>query len=111
MGPMTAEETSQVGTELGRRGPSRSRGDRLPKRLSAVWERHRASWEEALRQQEVVPAAVAVVAVSWDGVMVPDKAAQRPAKATREAAQHQGVSQQPSGPAGDREVGCGPVTL
>jgi hypothetical protein len=43
--------------------------------------------------------------------MVPDKDAQRQAKVTREAAQHKGLSKQPSGPAGYREVGCGTVTL
>jgi len=52
-----------------------------------------------------------VVAVSLDGVMVPDKDGQRDAKAKREAAKEQGVSKQLSGPAGDREVGCGTVTL
>src|SRR5919108_2661728 len=111
MGHLTSEETTQVFTELGIRGPSSSRCDRVPKLLSAVWERHRASWEEALRQQEVVPAEVSVVAVSLDGVMVPDKDAQRQAKATREAAQPKGLSKQPSGPAGYREVGCGTITL
>jgi len=111
MGHMTSEETSQVFTELGIRGPSSSSCDRLPKLLSAVWECHRASWEEGLRQQEVVPAEVSVVAVSLDGVMVPDKDAQHQAKTTREAAQQKGLAQQPSGPAGYREVGCGTVTL
>src|SRR5258705_7692333 len=43
--------------------------------------------------------------------MVPDKDAQREAKAQREAAKKQGVSKQCSGPAGYREVGCGTVTL
>jgi len=111
MGHMTSEETSQVFTELGISGPSSSSCDRLPKLLSAVWERHRASWEAALRQQEVVPAEASVVAVSLDGVMVPDKDAQRQAKATREAAKQQGLSKQLSGPAGYREVGCGTVSL
>jgi hypothetical protein len=111
MGHMTSEETSQVFTELGISGPSSSSCDRLPKRLSAVWERHRASWEAALRQREVVPAEAVVVAVSLDGVMVPDKDAQRQAKATREAAKQQGLAKQLSGPAGYREVGCGTVTL
>src|SRR5712692_2468502 len=111
MGHMTSEETSQVFTELGISGPSRSSCDRLPKLLSAVWERHRASWEAALRRQEVVPAEASVVAVSLDGVMVPDKDAQRDAKVKREAAQKQGLSKQLSGPAGYREVGCGTVTL
>jgi hypothetical protein len=111
MGHMISEETSQVCTELGISGPSSSSCDRLPKLLSTVWERHRAPWEAALRQQEVVPAEASVVAVSLDGVMVPDKDAQRQAKATREATKQQGLAKQLSGPAGYREVGCGAVTL
>jgi hypothetical protein len=111
MGHMTSEETSEVFIELGIRGPSSSSCDRLPKQLSVIWERHREPWEAALRQQEVVPAEASVVAVSLDGVMVPDKDAQRSAKATREAAKQKGVSKQHSGPAGYREVGCGTVTL
>jgi len=111
MGHMTSDETSQVCTELGIAGPSSSSGDRRPKLLSAVWERHRVPWEGALRQPEVVTAEAAVVAVSLDGVMGPDKDAQRSAKATREAAQKQGLSKQCRGPAGYREVGCGTVTL
>jgi hypothetical protein len=111
MGSMTSDETSRLFTELGLSGPSSSSCDRLPKLLSAVWESYRELWEEALRQQEVVPAEASVVAVSLDGVMVPDKDAQREAKAQREAAKKQGVSKQLSGPAGYREVGCGTVTL
>jgi hypothetical protein len=111
MGHMTSDETSKVFTELGIAGPSSSSCDRLPKLLSAVWESHREPWEGALRHQEVVAAEAAVVAVSLDGVMVPDKDAQRAAKATREAAKQQGLAKQCSGPAGYREVGCGTVTL
>src|SRR5262249_18310627 len=107
MGHMTSAETSKVFTELGIAGPSSSSCDHLPKLLSTVWERHREPWESALRQQEVVAAEAAVVAVSLDGVMVPDKDAQRFAKATREAAKKQGLSKQCSGPAGYRQVGCG----
>jgi hypothetical protein len=68
-------------------------------------------WENALREQEWVEAETAVVAVSLDGVMVPDKDGQREAKAKREAAKAEGLSRAPSGPAGYREVGCGTVTL
>ena len=89
---MTSEETSALCTELGISGPSSSCCDRLPKRLSAVWESYRKPWEEVLRQQEGVPAEASVVAVSLDGVRVPDKDAQREAKATREAARKQGLS-------------------
>ena len=98
MGHLTSDETSKVFTELGISGPSSSSCDRLPKLLSAVWESHREHWEGALRQQEVVAAETAVVAVSLDGVMVPDKDAQHSAKATREAAKKQGLSKQLSGP-------------
>lgn len=111
MGQMTSEETSSLFKELGIEGPSSSSCDRLPKRLSAVWEDNRESWEATLRQYEVVPAEASVVAVSLDGVMVPDKDGQRDAKAKREAAKQKGVSKQLSGPAGYREVGCGTVTL
>jgi hypothetical protein len=52
-----------------------------------------------------------VVAVSLDGVMVPDKDRQRAAKAKREAAQESGGGKSPGGPAGYREVGCGTITL
>jgi len=111
MGHLTSEDTSQVFGELGIVGPSSSTCDRLPKRLSAAWDAHRVQWEGALRAQEWVEAETAVVAVSLDGVMGPDKDGQREAKATREAAKAQGLSRAPSGPAGYREVGCGTVTL
>jgi hypothetical protein len=111
MGPMTSDETRQGFSEWGIAGPSSRRGDRLPKRRSAVWDNQREPWESARRHQEVVAAEAAVVAVSLDGVMVPAKEAQRVAKATREAAKKQGWSKQGSGPAGYRAVGCGPVTL
>jgi hypothetical protein len=90
MGHMPSDETSTLFTELGLSGPSSRSGDRLPKLRSAVWESPRESWEDALRPQEVVPAEASVVAVSLDGVMVPDQEAQREAKAQREAAQQQG---------------------
>lgn len=111
MGQMTSDETSRLCKELGIVGPSSSSCDRLPTVLSAVWEDSRVSWEEALRQQEVVPAEASVVAVSRDGVLVPDKDGQRDAKVTREVAKQQGVVNQRRGPAGYREVGCGTVTL
>ncbi len=111
MGHLTSEATSEMFSELGISGPSSSTCDRLPKQVSAVWETHRVQWEDALRGQEWVEAEASVVAVSLDGVMVPDKDGQREAKATREAAKTQGLSKSLSGPAGYREVGCGTVTL
>ena len=107
MGHLTSEETSQVFTELGLTGPSSSTCDRLPKRLSAVWKLHRVQWEGALREQEWVEAETSVVAVSLDGVMVPDKDRQREAKAKREAAQESGGGKSLGGQRATAKWGAG----
>lgn len=111
MGHLTSAETSAVFAEFGIAGPSSSSCDRLPKTVSGVWEQHREQWESSLREREVVPGEAAVVAVSLDGVMVPDKDAQKEAKAKREELEKEGLAKQSSGPAGYREVGCGTVSL
>jgi hypothetical protein len=111
MGLMPSSETAQVFTELGVEGPSPSTCDRMPKRIHPVWEAHREEWESALREQETVPTEATVLACSLDGVMVPDKEAQREAKAQRQEARRQGLQLKECGPAGHREVGCGTVTL
>ena len=110
MGHMTSAETAAWFEEFGIDGPSSSSCDRIPKGVSQVWERHREAWESALREQETVPAEATVMAVSLDGVMVPDKAAQRKAKTKREERQKD-LSKATGGPAGYREVGCGTVSL
>jgi hypothetical protein len=111
MGHLTSAETSAVFTEFGISGPSSSSCDRLPKIVSGVWEQHREQWESSLREREMVPGEAAVVAVSLDGVMVPDRDAQKEAKAKREEMKKEGLAKQTSGPAGYREVGCGTVSL
>lgn len=111
MGLMTSAETAEVFAELGVPGPSASTCDRLPKVVSGAWEKLRDLFESALRAQETVPAEATVVAVSLDGVMVPDKVAQREAKLEREQAAERGQEKKQCGPAGYREVGCGTVTL
>jgi hypothetical protein len=111
MGHLTSQETATVFRELGVEGPSASTCDRIPKRLDPVWEAHREDFEATLRTQETVPAAATIVAVSLDGVLVPDKTAQREAKAARDAVAAQGLRPPATGPAGYREVGCGTVTL
>jgi hypothetical protein len=111
MGHMTSLATTQVFKELGIDGPSQSSCDRLPKILSEEWEKQRESWEDVLRSQESVPGETTLVAVSLDGVMVPDKDAQRQAKTEREEAKKKGAEKKPTGPAGYREVGCGTVSL
>jgi hypothetical protein len=111
MGNMTAAETSKLFDELNIDGPSSSSCDRLPKFISEKWEKYREEWENALREQETVPAEATVVAVSLDGVMVPDKDGQQEAKKKREEAKKKNPTKQYSGPAGYKEVGCGTVTL
>jgi hypothetical protein len=83
----------------------------LPKLISEKWEKNRDAFETSLREQETVPAEAAVLAVSLDGVMVPDKDGQQEAKKKREEAAKKNLSKQYSGPAGYKEVGCGTVTL
>jgi hypothetical protein len=106
MALMTPGEAETLFAEIGNQQPSCSTLDRLPRNLSSVWESRREEWEAALRVQESVPAEAVVVAFSLDGVMAPMKA---------DAAQRQAKREQPgkhaSGPAGQREVGCGVVTL
>lgn len=111
MGHMPSTEAVSVFTEMGIDGPSASTCDRVPKLLNPVWERRREEWEAALRVQEEVPGEATVLACSLDGVLVPDRDAQREAKATRAEAEKEGLNKLASGPAGYREVGCGTVTL
>jgi hypothetical protein len=110
MGHMTSVETAALFVEFGVEGPSSSTCDRLPKVVGEAWERNREQWEAVLREQETVPAEANVMAVSLDGVMVPDKDAQREAKAEREK-KNEDLSKATGGPAGYREVGCGTVSL
>ena len=110
MGHMTSSESAALFREFGIEGPSSSTCDRIPKVINEVWERHREGWEEALRGEETVPAEAKVLAVSLDGVMVPDKGAQAEAKAEREK-KRKNLAKATGGPAGYREVGCGTVSL
>ncbi len=111
MGHLTSADTASVFEQMGVAGLSSSTCDRLPKVFDSVWESRRDEWDSALRSQEEVPVAAHVIAVSLDGVMVPDKQGQREAKKQREEAQKKGRAKQQSGPAGYREVGCGTVSL
>ena len=103
---LTPGESEALFDELESMRPSRASLDRLPKTLSAHWEKHRTEWEAALCAQETVPAEATVMAISVDGVMVPmkDGATDRTAKQT-EPGKHA------SGPTGHQEIGCGTVVL
>jgi hypothetical protein len=110
MGHLTSAETAGLFVEFGVQGPSSSTCDRIPKVVSEAWERNREQWEAALRVQETVPGEAVVMAVSLDGVMVPDKSAQREAKVERDK-RKKSLAKATGGPAGYREVGCGTVSL
>jgi hypothetical protein len=112
MGLMTSHDAEELFEVMEIPGPSSSSCDRLPKVFNDVWETHRESWETALRCQEAVPVEATVMAVSLDGVMIPDKDAQAEAKRQRaEAEKSKKPPKQKTGPAGFKEVGCGTVTL
>lgn len=70
---LTSGESEALFDELENMRPSRSSLDRLPKALSPHWESQRSEWEAALREQETVPGAATMVAISVDGVMAPIK--------------------------------------
>ena len=104
MAQLTSGESEALFDELENMRPSRSSLDRLPKVLSSHWESQRAEWETALREQETVPVAAAVVAISVDGVMAPIKGGDKNDKQDR-------PGKHASGPMGYKEVGCGTVVL
>ena len=101
---LTPGNSEALFEELGSMRPSRSSLDRLPKELSPHWETHRREWEAALRVQETVPGAAAVVAISVDGVTVRMKGGDRSARRDR-------PGKHASGPTGHKEAGCGTVVL
>ncbi len=103
---LTPGESEALFAELGAMAPSRSSLDRLPRELSGHWERERPAWEDAVRAQETLPARIATLALSVDGVMAPMKA-----DAAHRQAKRQEAGKHASGPTGNREVGCGTVSL
>ena len=100
----TPKEAAELFVEFGGAKPSTSSLDRLPKKLSQVWELARPIFEEELREEEEVPAGATAVAVSLDGVQVPMQDGERREKRTQ-------TDRRPMGPAGYREVGCGTVSF
>lgn len=104
---LTPYEGQELFAMLGNMQPSRSSLDRLPKQLSTRWEAERESFEQSLRQGEVVPPEATTVAVSLDGVMVPMRDGQREPKRARAVAE----GKMACGPAGFQEVGCGTVSF
>ena len=105
---MTPQKAAETFATIGSMAPSKSSLDRLPKKLSEVWEASREEHEAALRDGLVVPEGAVSVAVSLDGVLAPIDGGNRPT-AVRDAAAREGRISK--GPAGYREVGCATLTF
>ncbi len=105
MAAVPSEASASLLEMVGGMCPSASHLDRLPKRISEVWETHREALEEAVRESaeaDLPPVEdVALIAVSLDGIMVPMKDAPRERSPDKQA----------SGPKGHREVGCASLTM
>ena len=101
---MTPGESEKMFNEQGGMKPSRSSLDRLPKELSPHWESNWQAWEAALCAQETIPREAAVLAMSVDGVTLRMKGGDRQAKREQ-------PGKHASGPTGQKEAGCGTVTL
>ena len=101
---LTPGESEALFAELEGMRPSRSNLDRLPKELSRHWESQRPDWEAAVRSPESLPEQATVLVISVDGVMAPMKGPGRSAKRDL-------PGKHASGPAGNKEVGCGTVVL
>lgn len=104
---LTPQEGEDLLAMLGGMKPSKSSLDRLPKDVSARWEKHRLRFEAALRADEPIPKEAVTVAISLDGVLVPMKDDARQEKRARAEAEGKAAS----GPAGFKEVGCATLSL
>lgn len=104
MAHLPSGDSEALFAELGGMHPSRPSLDRLPKVLSPHWEAQRQVWEAQLRAQETLAPQAAIVAVSVDGVTLRMKA-QTSQEPRNQPGKHA------SGPAGQREAGCGCVVV
>lgn len=105
MASVPSKEAANLLKAAGTMTPSSSHLDRLPKRVSEVWEKDRKRFEVEVRAAEALdlpsPERVALIVPSLDGIMLPMKDAPRTP----------GLGKRDQGPKGHREVGCGTVSL
>ena len=104
----TPKEAAEIFEEFGGLTPSTSSLDRLPKRLSEMWEIQREAFEQELRSQEQVPAEAVSVGVSIDGVLIPMK---DKAEAENKASEAADDGKKTRGPRDYREAACGTLTF
>ena len=105
MAAVPSKETAELLKAAGTMTPSSSHLDRLPKRVSEVWEKGRKRFEAEVRAAEALdlpsPEKVALIVPSLDGIMLPMKDAPRTPR----------LGKRDQGPKGHREVGCATVSL
>ena len=105
MAAVPSKEAAGLLKAAGTMQPSSSHLDRLPKRVSEVWEKRRKDFEAEVRAAEALdlpsPENVALIVPSLDGIMLQMKDAPR----------MPGLGKRDQGPKGHREVGCGTVSL
>jgi hypothetical protein len=104
---LTPSGAAALFKRIGNMQPSKSTLDRLPKHVSATWEKNRESFEEALRAATVIPQNATTVAVSLDGVLAPSTDGDGAAKRERTA----DAGQLTRGPAGYREFSCATLSF
>jgi hypothetical protein len=103
---LTPQESETLFDRLGGMCPSKASLDRLPKALSAQWEKKRPEFEKALRNEQKVPKEAVTVGVSLDGVLIPMKDGKRDEK--RQAQRAEGKVTK--GPTGYSEASCATLT-
>lgn len=70
---MPSDRAKKLFKQVGLMSPSSSSLDKLPKQVSAHWERHRQTYEENLRQSLTVPEDAVTLSISLDGVLIPTR--------------------------------------
>jgi hypothetical protein len=104
---ITPKKAEELFERIGNMGPSKSSLDRLPKRVSEVWEPERESFEQALREGLVIPEGTVSIAVSLDGVLAP----MEDTEVTQRRAEAADQGRITKGPLGYREMGCATVSF
>lgn len=87
MAHLTPGDSESLFAELGCMQPSRASLDRLPKELSAHWEKQRPAWEAALRAQEPVSLGASIIDLSVDDAADARQQSGRQAGTTRQTCQ------------------------
>jgi len=70
---LTPVEAEGIFKEFGLMAPSKSSLDRLPKKISQLWENNRLTLDETLQSAFEIPEEARTCAISLDGVLIPTR--------------------------------------